>query len=468
MNENNSIIGKLPPQSIEEEKCVLGNLMSYPEFFDQISNLLTPDLFYLGKHQLIGRAIINLKAKNKPIDILTVSNELKGNKEVSAYDITILTNHASYPENGVYLTHILFQKYILRTLIKLSTMTIHKAYEAEDSIELLEEADTEFKRLFDMMKTNATKSTDAIFDETVESMKIAAKNDGVIGTSTGLYELNAIIKGLQATFVYLIAARPGMGKSALMKSIAKNCFDNKTALAIFSLEMSGMQLMKGLLSDFADTNNPIIESGKLNEDEWSKVLKYKGTFKNLLFIDDTPAITIQYLETNIRRMVKEHGVKIIMIDYLQLMDLTKNDKFGKNREQEVSFISKNIKRLAKKYSVAIIELSQLSRSVEERKPPRPILSDLRESGSLEQDAEVVIFIYRPAYYKIFTDGQGNDLSTVAELIVAKNRFGPTKSAYVTFVKEKTKFENTAAIPENPFYDSSKHKAFYNSNDEDVF
>jgi replicative DNA helicase len=316
-----------------------------------------------------------------------------------------------------------------------------------------------------MMKTNKIKSIDTIYDETIESIRLSANNNGVIGVSTGLTDLDKIINGLQATFVYIIAGRPGQGKSSCMKSIARSCFETKSPCAIFSLEMSSTQMMKGLFSDLGDIHNQTIESGHLSHDEWGKIFKYKGQFNNLIFIDDKPSITIQYLESNVKRLVKEHGIKVIMIDYMQLMTLNKSDRFGRNREQEVAYLSSNIKRIAKQYNVAIIVLSQLSRACEDRKPPRPILSDLRESGSIESDAEVVIFIYRPAYYKLFTDGDGNDLSNVAELIVAKNRFGPTKSAYVTFIKEKTKFENRSEEPKKTIYSGGIQ---FGNDNEDVF
>lgn len=453
------LIGRVPPQDILMEEALLGSIISSPELFEQISNLFSTDLFYLAKHQIIAQSIINLRRNNFPIDIITVSKECKG-KDVSAYDISQISGKFIGEERAIYFTHILFQKYILRTLIKECSITINQAYDSElDAIELLQHTDNTIKGLFDMMKTNTIKSIDTIFDETVESMKSSSLNNGLVGNSTGLKDLDKIINGLQSTFVYIIAARPGMGKSAMMKSIFRNCYDNKIPSVVFSLEMSAVQMMKGLFSDFGDIHNQTVESGKLSHDEWAKILKYKGRFNNLLFIDDTPSITIQYLETNVRRLVKEHGVKVIMIDYMQLMTLNKSDRFGRNREQEVSYLSSNIKRIAKQYNVSIVILSQLSRSVDDRKPARPILSDLRESGSIEQDAEVVIFIYRPAYYKIFTDAQGNDLSNTAELIVAKNRFGPTKSAYVNFVKEKTKFEDIkeqestkAVFISNDYYD----------------
>lgn len=446
-------INKLQPQDLDMEQTVLGSIMTSDELFEHIQNLFTPDLFYFPKHQLIAQAILNLKRRNEPIDILTVTKELKG-KNITPYDVTQIGGKFIGQERIIFFTQILFQKYILRTLIKECTLTINQAHDSElDPIELLEHTDKTIKGLFDMMKTSQIKNANAIYDETIEAMRQASNNNGIVGESTGLIEYDQIINGLQPTFVYIIAARPSMGKSALMKSIARACVDNKVPCSINSLEMSSVQMMKGLLSDWGDINNKILESGKLSNDEWDKILKYKGTFNNLLFIDDTPSITIQYLESNVRRLVKEFGVKVILIDYIQLMELSKSDKQGKTRDQEVGYISKNIKRIAKQYKIAIVILAQLSRSVDDRKPPRPILSDLRESGNLEQDADVVTFIYRPAYYKIFTDADGNDLSNSAELIVAKNRFGQTKSAYVNFVKEKTKFENMPIIPPKTIYSS---------------
>lgn len=437
--------GYVLPHSIEAEKAVLSALLSMQEAFDSISDTFTPDVFYNDKHKIIATAISNCHSKKKAIDIITVCEELKSANQLDfvggAYAVTVITNQPCWHIESYY--KIIFDKYLSRKAILIAQDTMNKAYSGElngeETIANMESGLDEVKK---SIHTQATPDTRTIVANTLASIRAAKTNHGKLGPSTGLRDLDAVLKGLRTKRVYVIAGRPAMGKTAIVLCIAKAlCIDQSIPVGVFSLEMGAEELMLRLLSDMSDIGNNILATGNLTEYQDSRLMLVQNKITNNFVIDDTPSITIQYLESKIRKLVQK-GVKYIIIDYLQLMELTEKDRKGKNREQEIAHITKNLKRIAKKYDIGIIELSQLSRTCEDRTPPRPMLSDLRESGAIEQDADVVMFLYRPEYYNIEFSGSGKSTKGLAEIIVAKHRGGPVDSAVVRFKGELTRFEDT--------------------------
>ncbi len=445
-------IGLLAPQAVELEEGVIGAVMVDREGLSQVIEILSPQSFYKDSHSRIYSAALTLHKRNEPVDILTITQELKKTNELEiiggAWYITQLTNRISSAANIEFHARIVAQKYIQREIIRISTLAINSAYqEGADVFDLLDELKSNLTKIEGGIQTNKIEKTRDIVDKTLVAINDAKNNNGVLGLSTGLKVLDEILRGIRLTNVYVIAGRPAMGKSAIMNCIAKAlCIQQNAPIAIFSLEMSSEQLILRLLSDLANIDNNILASGILTHADRDRLNEAQLKIQNSFNIDDTPAITIQYFESKIRKLV-EQGVQYAIIDYLQLMTLSEKDRKGKNKEQEISFLTQNIKRIAKKYKIAIFELSQLSRECEKRVDkdgkvcPRPMLSDLRESGSIEQDADVVIFLYRPEYYNIDFVGKGKSTKGLAELIIAKHRGGAVDSVLVKYVGNLTRFED---------------------------
>lgn len=442
--------GKIPPQAIDLEEVVLGAMMIDKKGVDDVIDILSPEAFYKQAHQYIFEAIFTLFEKSEPIDLLTVSNQLKKDQRLEAaggdFYLISLTQKVSSSAHIEFHARIILQKFIQRSLIKISNEIIEDSYdETQDVFDLLDKAEA---KLYEVTQGNIKKSS-----ETAQSLVIQAKKkiqeisnkDGLSGITTGFTKLDELTSGWQPSDLIIIAARPGMGKTALTLTMARNiAVDGNNAVAFFSLEMSSVQLITRLISSETGLSSHKLRTGKLEKHEWEQLnVKVKDLEKAPLFIDDTPSLSIFDLRAKARRLASQHDLKIIMIDYLQLMTAGGTNKNG-NREQEISMISRNLKALAKELNVPVIALSQLSRAVESRGgSKRPLLSDLRESGAIEQDADIVSFIFRPEYYKIdeWDDEERSPTAGQGEFIVAKHRNGGLENIRLKFIGELGKFDN---------------------------
>lgn len=438
--------GRIPPQAVELEEAILGALMLEQNALTAVVDILKPELFYKESHQRIYSAIHRLFAKSEPVDILTVTNELKTSGELEliggAYFITQLTNRVASTANIEYHSRIISQKYIQRELIKISAELIREAFEdTTDVFELLDKAE---QNLFSVSENNFRRDYDSmqtLVHEAIRDIETARDHEGNLrGIPSGFTDLDRITAGWQKSDLVILAARPGMGKTAFVLSMARNvAVDFNIPLAIFSLEMSSIQLVTRLISGETQLPADKLKKGNLENYEWEQLNAKIGKLVDApLYIDDTPALSIFELRAKCRRLKAQHNIQMIIIDYIQLMSGGIENKG--NREQEISSISRSLKALAKELSVPIITLSQLNRSVETRGgSKRPILSDLRESGAIEQDADMVMFIYRPEYYKIDQDEEGNSTKGMAELIIAKHRNGALADVKMQFVDRYAKF-----------------------------
>ena len=455
--------GKLPPQAVDLEEVVLGAMMIDKKGVDEVIDILQPEAFYKESHQLIFNAIISLFEKQEPIDIKTVSFQLKkdGNLNLVGGDYYLieLSQKVSSSAHIEFHSRIILQKFIQRKLISISNDIIEDSYdETSDVFDLLDKAES---KIYDISQRNLKKNTQSAEDLVLAAKKKIeeiSKKEGLSGIASGFGEIDRLTSGWQPSDLIIVAARPGMGKTAFTLSMARNItVENNIPVAFFSLEMSAIQLITRLISSETGLNSEKLRTGKLEKFEW-ELLNVKVT--NLesapLYIDDTPSLSIFELRAKARRLSSQFGIKLIVVDYLQLMTLGSSQKSG-NREQEISTISRNLKALAKELDIPIIALSQLSRAVELRGgTKRPILSDLRESGAIEQDADIVSFLYRPEYYKIdeWDDEERSPALGQAEFIVAKHRNGGLSSLKLKFINSLGKFENLSAF-ENPFEYQSK-------------
>lgn len=443
-------VGKLPPQARELEEAVLGALMLEKDAYSIVGEILKPESFYDPAHQLVYGAIQGLAMQQKPVDVLTVIEELKRRGELEpaggALYIAELSEKVASAAHIEYHARIIAQKYLARELISFSSEISQNAFdETVDVDDLMQETEG---KLFEISQRNVKKDViqiNPVIKEALENIQIAAnRKDGMSGLPTGFKELDILTSGWQRSDLVIIAARPAMGKTALVLSMAKNmALDFEQPIAIFSLEMSNVQLVNRLIVNVCQIKGESIKSGRLSDDEWERLDKnHKMLYNSPIYIDDTPSLSVFELRTKARRLVREHNVKVLIIDYLQLMNAS-GMNFG-SREQEVSMISRSLKGLAKELNIPIIALSQLNRGVESRtgnEGKRPQLSDLRESGAIEQDADIVCFIHRPEYYRITEDENGNSLVGIAEIIVAKHRNGPTGIAHMRFDNEYARFQN---------------------------
>ena len=467
VNKSPSVVsferGKIPPQALDLEEVVLGAMMIDKKGVDAVIDILHPNAFYKEAHQFVFEAIVKLFENTEPIDLLTVSSKLKSegrlDKVGGDYYLVQLTQKVSSSAHIEYHARIILQKYIQRSLIKISTEIIEDSYdETQDVFDLLDTAES---KLYDVTQGNIKKST-----ETAQSLVIQAKKkieeisnkDGLSGVPSGFSDVDKLTSGWQPSDLVIIAARPGMGKTALTLSMARNMAVVKNIpVAFFSLEMSSIQLITRLISSETGLSSEKLRTGNLEKFEWEQLNVKVSSLENApLYIDDTPSLSIFDLRAKARRLSSQYGIKLIVIDYLQLMTAGGSNKNG-NREQEISTISRNLKALAKELNVPVIALSQLSRAVETRGgSKRPILSDLRESGAIEQDADIVSFIYRPEYYKIdeWDDEERTPSTGQAEFIVAKHRNGGLSNIRLKFISNLGKFENIDNF-DSPFEYQSK-------------
>ncbi len=451
--------GKLPPQALDLEEAVLGALMLEGDPVNDAIDILRPEAFYKDAHQRIYSAIQDLFASSDKIDILTVTQKLRSKGELDLvggpYYISQLTNRVASTAHVETHARIIVQKFISRELIRISSEVIKNAYDdTVDVFDLLNQAES---NLFGVAEGNIRKQYDSmssVMRQAIDEIEAAAKNDGGLsGVPTGFTELDKVTAGFQKSDMIVLAARPGMGKTAFVLSMARNvAVDFNQAVAVFSLEMSSVQLVKRLIASEAEIPSDKIRKGNLTEAEYQQLhTRIKKLSEAPIFIDDTPALSIFELRAKCRRLKQQHDIQMIIIDYLQLMSAGGS---AGNREQEISTISRSIKEIAKELNVPIIALSQLSRAVESRGgDKRPMLSDLRESGAIEQDADQVAFIYRPEYYGLTEDENGNSTQGVGEIILAKNRHGSTDTVRLRFIGEFTKFQDLETFGGNDFNSS---------------
>lgn len=444
------VYGKLPPQAISLEEAILGAIMLEKDAFVKVLDILRPDSFYMEKHQVIYSAMRKLFERSHPIDLLSVGETLLKGGELEAAGgpafLSSLTNRVASTANLEFHARIVAQKFIQRELIRVSNVIIHDAY--EDTTDVFELLDTAEQGLFQIAQQNMNRSVEPMSTLAAKALKqleeLKNKSDGLTGVPSGFVDLDRLTSGWQPSDLIILAARPGMGKTSFVLSLARNAaMDYKKGIAIFSLEMSAVQLAQRIISIDAEISGHKLRNGQLEEYEWHQLYAAIEKVSDApIYIDDTPGINAFELRAKCRRLKMQYDIQLIIIDYLQLMTGGGESKGGGNREQEISAISRALKGLAKELNVPVIALSQLSRAVEIRGgSKRPQLSDLRESGAIEQDADMVSFIYRPEYYQIMEDEDGNSNKSVAEIIIAKNRHGALKTIKLKFVDEFARFSD---------------------------
>jgi replicative DNA helicase len=449
------VYGKVPPQAKDLEEAVLGAIMLEKTAFDTVVEILKPECFYVEAHQRIFSAMQNLANKSQPIDILTVAEELRSREELEMvggpYYVTKLTNTVVSSAHIGAHARIVLQKFIQRELIRISGEIIGDAYEdSTDVFELLDDAET---KLFEITNNHLRKdynSIDTVLVNTIKRIEdLRQRNEDVTGVPSGFSGLDRVTYGWQNTDLIILAARPAVGKTAFALNLARNAVmhaTKPTPVALFSLEMSAGQLVQRILSAESEIWLEKIARGKMEEHEMKQL--YARGIQRLsqapLFIDDTPALNIFELRAKCRRLKNKHNIGMVIIDYLQLMSGTGENR-SSNREQEISNISRNLKGLAKELNVPIIALSQLSRAVEQRGAKDgsriPQLSDLRESGAIEQDADMVMFLYRPEYYDINSNAEGENTKGLTEVKIAKHRNGTLETVKLKALLHIQKFTN---------------------------
>lgn len=440
-------IGKLPPQAVDLEEAVLGALMLEKDALTNVIDILQPEAFYRDEHKRIFSSIQRIFQRSEPVDILTVTAELKKSGELEivggAYYISQLTNRVASSANAEFHARIILQKHIQRELIRISSKTIKDAYEdTSDVFDLLDNAE---KNLFEISEGNIRKNYDemsTLIKRAIEEIDAAKQNaTGLTGVPSGFTELDRVTAGWQRSDLLIMAARPGMGKTAFVLNVARNAAVTfNKPVAFFTLEMSSIQLVNRLIASETELPFDKLKKGTLAEHEYQQLhAKITHLAEAPLYIDDTPALSVFELRAKARRLKAEKNIELIIIDYLQLMTAGSDNKNG-NREQEISTISRSLKSIAKELDIPIIALSQLSRAVETRGgTKRPQLSDLRESGAIEQDADMVMFIYRPEYHGFTEDETGNSTAGLAEIIIAKHRNGALKDVPLRFIDRLAKF-----------------------------
>lgn len=447
-----SSVGHLQPQAVDVEKRVLGSLMIDSDVYTIVGEMLTPETFYDPRHQHIYEAIQKLSLQESPVDMITVADMLAKMGKLEAVGgapyIVELANDTPSSAGVEYHAKIIAQKAMSRQLISYSANIQTKAFdESQDVDELMADAEGQ---LFEITQKNMKKDFESIGNIVVQAedalLKASKNTGGITGIPTGYTDLDDVTSGWQPSDLVIIAGRPAMGKTAFALSLARNiAVDYNIPIAFFSLEMSNVQLANRLISNVCEIEGKKLLNGQLDKDEWTRYDQRIQRLKDApIYVDDTPGMSIFELRSKARRLVREKGVRVLMIDYLQLMNAT-GAKFG-SRQEEVSTISRSLKGLAKELDVPVLALSQLNRSVEGREGKgfegkRPQLSDLRESGAIEQDADMVAFVHRPEYYHIYEDEQGRDLRGMAQIIIAKHRKGATKDVLLNFAGQYTRFQN---------------------------
>ena len=439
----------MPPQNIEAEQSVLGTILLADHSLSSVLEILESNDFYKESHKLIFEAMILLFENNEPQDIITVSNLLKDQNNLEkaggvAY-LATLTSIVPVTANLFHYAKIIRQKAVLRNLITVNTDIASRCYEEQGDIDtLVDEAE---QAIFEIARSKSDKSFTPLKRiipgafETVE--QLYKRKEMITGVPTGFTELDKMTAGLQPSDLIILAGRPSMGKTAFAMNIAQNAaLLDKTGVAIFSLEMSKEQLAMRLLCSAGHIDSQRVRTGKLHNEDWPKLTRAVGMLTEApMYIDDTPAISVLEMRAKVRRLAAQYPLGMIIVDYLQLM---RGRNSTENRTQEISEISRSLKAMAKELKVPVIALSQLNRSLESRTDKRPMMSDLRESGAIEQDADVICFIYRD---EVYNKAEDNPNIGISEIIIGKQRNGPTGTVKLTFIKEFTMFENLSGYDE---------------------
>lgn len=449
--------GKMPPNAVDFERLVIGTFLIDKKGLDYSIDLLTPEVFYDPRHQVIFSTILKLYEGNHPVDLMTIIQDLKKEDKLLAaggdHYIIDLTMGVSSSAHIEYHVRVILEKYILRSLINVSANVIDSSYkESTDVFELLDKAEQSFFEITNGTIKKGFDTANSLVKQAIDTIKSLKDKEGLSGVPSGFTALDKETGGWQNSDLIIIAARPAMGKTAFLLSMARNiAVGHKIPMALFSLEMASVQLITRMIASETGISSEKLRKGTMDDSEWQRLFSNVSELENApLYIDETPSLSIFDFRAKCRRLVMQHGVKIIMVDYLQLMTASSGGKGGGNREQEIAMISRSLKAIAKELNVPVIALSQLSRSVENRPGKRPQLSDLRESGAIEQDADIVSFIFRPEYYKIAVwdnDEPGNETSTEnqAEIIIAKHRNGATADVRLSFMKNIAKFGDLDAL-----------------------
>lgn len=439
--------GRVPPQAMDVEMSVLGAMLLEKEAISRSLEILDETAFYKPAHIEIFKAIISLFEKNEAADSITVVEELRRAGKLDSVGgplyISDLTMHVTSAANVEYHAKIVLEKALLRNLITTSTEITSRAFnEQDDALDLLDEAENKIFQISEKrMKKTFVPMKEAVFSTMEMLESIHGKHSGVTGVPSGFTALDSMTGGFQNSDMIIVAARPSMGKTAFVLSVARNAaVDHGKSIGFFSLEMSTQQLVMRLICAEARVDAQSVRTGRLPEEQWRNLSTRIGKLYNAkIFIDDTPALSILELRAKARRLKAEHDVSMIIIDYLQLMAGPKN---AQSREQEISQISRSLKALAKEINIPVVALSQLNRAVETASDKRPMLSNLRESGAIEQDADVVLFIHRPEKFGLTRD-DGSSAEGIAEIIIGKQRNGPTGEVELAFVNQYARFENLA-------------------------
>jgi replicative DNA helicase len=447
--------GRVPPQAVDVEMAVLGAMLLDKGAIAKAIEILDDSSFYKPAHQRIFAGMVGLFEKSEPVDLITLVEELRRRGELDKiggeYYLTELTTRVTTAANVEYHAHIVLEKALMRQLISSSSEVVGRAYsETEDALDLLDEAEQKIFQISEQRMKKSFISMNTAVHQTMEMLEsIHGKHSGVTGVPSGYTELDNYTGGFQNSDLIIVAGRPSQGKTALVLSIARNAsIFHEVPVAFFSLEMSNQQLVLRLICAEARVDAQSVRTGRLPEDEWRKLSTSIGKlYKAKIFIDDTPALTALEIRAKARRLKVEHNVGLIIVDYLQLMQGPKN---AQSREQEISSISRSLKALAKELNTPVVALSQLNRAVEMRGDKRPVLADLRESGAIEQDADVVLFVHRPEMFGINVDENNEPTEGMAEIIIGKQRNGPTGSARLAFIKQYARFENLTRFREAAF------------------
>ena len=437
---------KLPPQNLEAEQSILGGILLHNQALNQVLEILNKDDFYSEAHRKIFASILDLSERNEPCDLITLSNALRDNKYLDQIGgmvyLSQLVDNVPSAANIAYYSKIVKQKAILRKLIGTATDILDRSYGIGSDIDsVLDEAEQSiFQIAQNKIKPAFSPLKEVIKDSFKTIEKLYEKKELITGVATGFEKLDELTAGLQKSDLIVIAGRPSMGKTAFALNIAQYAaIQEAVPVAIFSLEMAKEQLAMRMLASEARVDSQRMRKGFLGETDWPKLTTAAGSLSDaLIFIDDTPAISALEMKAKARRLKAEHGLGLVILDYLQLMKGSESSR--DSREQEISEISRSLKALAKELSIPVIALSQLNRKVEDRTNRRPQMADLRESGAIEQDADVIIFLYRD---EVYNKSEDNPEKGIAEVIIGKQRNGPVGTVKVAFLERYTRFENLA-------------------------